>query len=588
MYDLNKLPDISTLDDIEVDFKVYAGPGAGKTTWLISHLERVLRKSKRLERTRKIACITYTNVAAEEVINNLNCDRSRFDISTIHSFLYRNIVKPFSFLIENDSQGESLFNISKLEGHDEHIVHGDRLRRWIHTISSDNNKNYNVYQSPQNKPKVVGELSSLDYEFEQETVKLIIRKNRGARIPKTNNELWKYKLKYWSDGIMHHEDVLYFSYLILSQHPTVLSFIRSKFPYIFVDEFQDTTQLQTWILGKIAEDETVIGGVGDLAQSIYKFTGAQRKDFLEFKTGNIREFKLSKNYRSTPEIIDFLNLLRTDIHQEYGAEQKNGNQVKVLVGSPNEAIDWFRGAFEDEKVFTLTRKNDTVFGISNQLGVSNEDLLKDMYSNDSSADRSSFIHAVLKAIKFFDKHDFANALKEIVRHLKRTNDGSVLKLDLRNLAINMLNDLSKDERNIPLYNFYMDIQSTLLNEFGLKIGAALHSGSAKEFYENYTINDLLPHIKVDTKSDDLIRTIHSAKGTEFNNTLVHFEALEDFKKYIINGTEYLDNEEDDGRIYYVACSRAKKNLFLNIPEITQDELDFISDLQIDIVNLSSP
>ena len=86
---LNDLPDVSTLDNIETNFKVYAGPGAGKTSWLIDHLERVLKKSDRLERTKQIACITYTNVAAEEIISRLDCDKTRFDISTIHSFLYR-------------------------------------------------------------------------------------------------------------------------------------------------------------------------------------------------------------------------------------------------------------------------------------------------------------------------------------------------------------------------------------------------------------------------------------------------------------------------------------------------------------------
>jgi hypothetical protein len=54
-----------------------------------------------------------------------------------------------------------------------------------------------------------------------------------------------------------------------------------------------------------------------------------------------------------------------------------------------------------------------------------------MYSNDANAQRASFIHSVLRAIKFHDKHDYANSLKEILRHLKRVNDGTVLKIELR-------------------------------------------------------------------------------------------------------------------------------------------------------------
>ena len=81
MIDINSLPQISDLSDIETHFKVFAGPGAGKTTWLVSHLERVLHESNRLNKTGKIACITYTNVAAEEILSRLKCDKTNCLVS---------------------------------------------------------------------------------------------------------------------------------------------------------------------------------------------------------------------------------------------------------------------------------------------------------------------------------------------------------------------------------------------------------------------------------------------------------------------------------------------------------------------------
>ncbi|MEQ8525562.1 ATP-dependent helicase [Gracilimonas sp.] len=584
MPDLNELPDVSELNTLETNFKVYAGPGAGKTSWLIEHLERVLKKSTRLERTRQIACITYTNVAAEELIGRLDCDKSRFDISTIHSFLYRNIVKPFSYLIEYDDNGEELFDVSNLDGHEEHVVHGDRLRRWINTLSG----NYNYLQWSQNKPNVVVELSSLDYEFDDDgKVQLIVRARRGARIPKSNGELWIYKSKYWSDGIMHHEDVLYFSYLILSKYPSVIKLIRNKFPYIFVDEFQDTTQLQTWILDKISEQHTVIGVVGDLAQSIYRFTGAQRNDFITFKNGDISAFKLGQNHRSTTNIIDFLNMLRSDIQQDYGDEEKNGGPVVVLVGTPKQSMDWFSAHHDDKDLYILTRKNTSVYQISSQIGSSTDDRLNEMYLNDSNAQRASFIHSIFKGLKFHDKHDYLNSVKEIVRHLKRVNDGSVLKIELRDIAIGLLTNLDENQRQQTIYDLYTDLRSEVSDKFGITIGSGLRSGNAKTFYENNTVNDLLPHVKVDTRSDDKVRTIHSAKGTEFENTLVHFETLSDFKKYILDAPSYLENDEDDGRIFYVACSRAMENLFINIPEINESDMGSIKEVELQLHYLDS-
>lgn len=579
MPDINQLPHISTLQDIESDFKVFAGPGAGKTIWLISHLERVLRSSTRLGKTCRIACITYTNVAAEEIKSRLQCDKGRFDISTIHSFLYRNILKPFSYLIEKDERGEILFNTAQLDGHDEHIVQGDRLRRWIITIGQLNNRNYNVYNSPEKKPKVVTELSSLDYAFNGGEVDLIIRQNRGARLPKSNRELWIYKSKYWKDGIMHHEDVLYFSYLILLKSPRILEFIRNKFPYIFIDEFQDTTELQTWIINKICDSSTRVGVVGDLAQSIYKFTGAKRTDFLNFKNDSITEYKLNHNHRSTRNIVDFLNLLRPDINQVYDDNKPEGNQVMVLIGSIQSAKNWFEVSKPDNLLFILTRRNISVSEINNQIGATNSDLLKELYANDSNPSRARLIHSMLMGFKFYQKGDLKNSMNEILKPLKRANSKRLLKLSLRRIAINIIESLKEeDKRGMSIQDFYFDLKLSISNSYDFNIGSALRAGNAKTFYENHTINDILPYVKVDTKSDDLIRTIHSAKGTEFNNVLVHFEDTDDFRKYIINSVNYINMDEDDGRIYYVACSRAKENLYINIPDATQNDISLIEEM----------
>ena len=574
MPDINLLPHINSLENIETDFKIYAGPGAGKTTWLVNHLENVIKCSKRLGKTGKIACITYTNVAADEIITRLNCDKSRFDISTIHSFLYRNIVKPFSYLIAHKDNHEMLFNINDIDGHDEHIVQGDRLRRWIITIGSLNNKDYGNYLWPKNKSNVVAELSSLDYSFNGQNVDLIIRQNRGAKIPKSNGELWLYKEKYWHDGIMHHEDVLYFSYLIISRSPRILDFIRNKFPYIFIDEFQDTTELQTWILNCISELHTKIGLVGDLAQSIYKFTGAKRSDFVNFKSDSILEFKLDSNHRSTKQIINFLNRLRLDIIQSYGDEIDEGEPVCILVGNIQAAKKWFESNIPNEPLFVLTRNNLSVSEINNQLGALNENLLKAMYANDSNSIRAKLIHSILIGYQFYNKDDYKNSINEILRPLKLASKKKVLKLTLRKIAIEIIDNIKLQEnRNKTIYDFYIPLRTKVKQEHGFDIAPDLRTGSAKVFYEANTIEKLLPYIKVDTKSNDLVRTIHSAKGTEFKNTLIHFDSSNDFRKYILNCISYIDANEDDARIYYVGCSRARARLFINIPEITQDDIN---------------
>ena len=581
MININEFPNISELTDIEENFRVFAGPGAGKTTWLIHHLENVLKNSKRLEKTRKIACITYTNVAAEEILDRLQCDKSRFDISTIHSFLYRNIVKPFSYLIAKDENGEILFDINKLDGHDEHIPHRDRIRRWKTTIENLNDKNYNYFNYTQNRKKLIEQLSSLDYRFSNGNIELFFRKNRGVAIPKSNRELWIYKKKYWLDGIMHHEDVLYFSYKIIESSSRVLEFIRNKFPYIFIDEFQDTTELQTWIIKKIAEKETRVGVIGDLAQSIYKFAGAKRNDFESFNTHGIKSFKIEKNHRSTKKIIRFLNHLRRDITQDPAEGAIDGNPVLVLVGTIHNAKTWLNEkGFQN--VFILTRKNEAVDQIQNQIGVTNSDLLKEYYAFDSNSARVKVLHSILMGYKYYQKDNLKDAMKQILKPLKSKADKSISKLELRKMAIDIIEDLN-DEQTIQksLYDFYDNLWNKINENFGFQIGAKVTSGNVRRFYENNIVSDLLAHIKVDTRSDDAIRTIHSAKGTEFDNVLVHFENLRDFDNYVLSAANHLNSEEDDARIYYVGFSRAKINLFINVPEVNQEIMAGIESIGID-------
>ena len=585
MPDINSLPHISTLSDIETHFKVFAGPGAGKTRWLILHLERVLLESDRLNKTGKIACITYTNVAAEEVLNRLKCDKSRFDISTIHSFLYRNIVKPFSYLIEKDDHGEILFDTSNLDGHDEHIPRRDIIDSWVKKISEGRTK-YWYLTSTENYPELVKCLSDADWSFNETGIPQVKFRNRwtnstASKIRMPSTKLFEYKRVCWKKGLLYHEDVLYFSYLILSRSPRVAEFIRAKFPYIFIDEFQDTTEIQTWLIEKITEQNTKVGIVGDVAQSIYKFAGAKRSDFIDFKQGEISEFKLNHNHRSTKRIIDFLNLLRPDINQEYVQGQSDGVSIKVLVGKIQDAKVWYEGNFPDSTLYILTRKNTTVSEINNQIGVANTNLLNDLYSNDTNPQRVRLIHSLLMSFKFHRKGDLKNALNEIYRSLRRASGTSVLKLRLRRLAIKIINSLQSDtNRTKTIAEFYLELRTEVLAEYGFNIGSNLSQGNAKTFYENHSLNEILPYVKVDTKSDDLVRTIHSAKGTEFENTLVHFETINEFRNYIFNGQNHIDDIEDDCRIYYVGCSRAMNRLLINIPEINQDDKD-----KLDLINV---
>lgn len=102
--------------NIDEDFKVEAGPGAGKTEFLVNHIKNIIDNSDRLSNSRKIACITYTNIAVETILKRVGKNASNMiEVTTIHSFLYKNVVKPYCSFIPEEYE----LCAKKVKGHDD-------------------------------------------------------------------------------------------------------------------------------------------------------------------------------------------------------------------------------------------------------------------------------------------------------------------------------------------------------------------------------------------------------------------------------------------------------------------------------------
>jgi len=105
--------------DFNNSIRVLAGPGAGKTFWITGQIRRIL-KSGVLRPTSKVACITYTNKAAINVEERVGNKSNSLEVSTIHAFLYAQIIKPYFHLIAEEEN----FAIDKLDGHEDDIIMG--------------------------------------------------------------------------------------------------------------------------------------------------------------------------------------------------------------------------------------------------------------------------------------------------------------------------------------------------------------------------------------------------------------------------------------------------------------------------------
>ena len=89
--------DIFSLEQIDKNIKVFAGPGAGKTHFLVENVKNIITKNENIVngRSRKILCITYTNAAVDEIKRRLDRYTEYADICTIHGFIIENLIKPF-------------------------------------------------------------------------------------------------------------------------------------------------------------------------------------------------------------------------------------------------------------------------------------------------------------------------------------------------------------------------------------------------------------------------------------------------------------------------------------------------------------
>ena len=568
----------NSLIDTENNFKVEAGPGAGKTTWLVNHIKNVLNKSTRLKKSRKVACITYTKIGVKAIINKLKNAGDQVEVSTIHSFLYKYIIKPYIYLIKDDYN----LNIEKLNVYDESIFSYRKMVEWIK--SGGVKLRYLLKDGKLTQQNLI----NLCWTLEDDDCILKVRKHRnyykryddGSKnmsfildFSKHQEDYLKYKEQYWKDGIITYDDVLFFSYKLIKEYPQILKILRARFPYFFIDEFQDTNPIQAEIIRLLGEKETIVGIIGDKAQAIYEFQGADVTQFEKFTLDNMKQYKIKDNRRSTQQIIDILNIIRSDLRQE-SPDHKKGNKPYIMVG---EQLNSYKKAKE-----IIKNKNENLYSLSyadvtsNEMKLNDDEIevdesvLKDniidtILSRESRNSRSKQIVKIIKAIEYARQNNFKEAIKNMAKIYGAEKDIENIKKSL--IALNKLLSTYDKFKNVTITKFYNKLKDSI----GIDI-RKISKGNIKIFYDSIKYTDVALWIKIN-EDNSIHKTIHKAKGDEFDNVIVivkgkinkPFDENKDLA-FLLNP----DLSKESQRVYYVAASRAKKNLFINVPELSSD------------------
>jgi DNA helicase-2/ATP-dependent DNA helicase PcrA len=145
---------------------------------------------------------------------------------------------------------------------------------------------------------------------------------------------------YWNRcraaGVFDFDDLLLYTYLLFKENPDTLDRYRNQFRFILVDEYQDTNSVQHEIVGQLAAEHHRVCVVGDDAQSIYSFRGANIGNILNFQETypESKLFKLERNYRSTKNIVDAANSLiknnKEQISKTVFSENETGEKIRVI------------------------------------------------------------------------------------------------------------------------------------------------------------------------------------------------------------------------------------------------------------------
>lgn len=549
-------------DEIPIDenFKLYAGPGAGKTTFLTNHIKRILRNSPKLGKVRKVACITYTNTGVNALLNKLEDSNDSLEICTIHSFCYKNIVKPYLWLLNDIS-----FPIHKLDGHETVVIRHSQLRKF----KSESAQNYIT-----DNGELVNALSQLRWIYKDNDVTLGYINTWDGKIGELSLKKSSYQLYKdicWEDGKLSHEDVLYFSYKLLKQDERIREILRAKFPYLLIDEFQDTSPLQSEIVKMIAQKEVKLGIIGDLCQSIFSFQGANVDSFESFTLPNMKLYNLKNNHRSSDEIIKVLNHMR--LHKDFiqNTLSKSGIAPVALIGTKGEAFAYLQNQNLEKGFTTLSYRQESFDSINSSAPPLNNK--EDILVKDSDKDRGWRIFFTIKAIELAKQYRIKEALKSMKSAYRKISD-----FDDRSAFMNL-------KRLITNYDEYKNESITKFNNDFITgyygVGGKVSRGGVKILYDGITYNHIATQQKIPNDFGD-IKTIHQSKGDEFDNVLVLISPKKNCLEFLLNPN--MDLEEH--RVYYVALSRAKSGLYINVPTIEVEHRKILQDIGFEIINCS--
>jgi DNA helicase-2/ATP-dependent DNA helicase PcrA len=604
--ELNKAQ-LEAVESINGPYLVIAGAGSGKTRVLVHRVAYLVEQGARPD---QILLLTFTRRAAEEMLRraSLLLDERCKKISggTFHSFanmILRKYAKLLeisnNFTILDQADAEDAVNLVRVQlGYHKSEKRFPRKHAILEVISKSVNKSEDIAD-------VLYDEYPQFMEFAEE-------------IKKIRQEYNKYKRQ---KSLLDYDDLLVFLKDLLSKHEDVRASLSAKYKYIMVDEYQDTNKLQAHIACLLAADHANIMVVGDDAQSIYSFRGANFKNIIDFPKifKNTRIITLEENYRSTQPILTLTNAVINQAKEKFEkhlyTRKKEGN-MPVFLDCPDEnsqsrfiadkilelreegvalkeiAVLFRSGWHSNDLEIELASRNIPFAKYGGQKFVEAahiKDLLSYLRIAYNGLDQVSWLRALLLIPKIGPK----TATKIIETVIDDTQDSEWLSKNgelARLLELLKSVDCQRDapakiiEKFLgyyqPLLKIKYDDFNKRLNDLDSLLRIAERYKTTEQFLVDMALEpperSLVEAGKRDKDDAPLtLSTIHSAKGLEWHTVFLIYVAEGHLPSYLSLETD--DKIEEERRLLYVAATRAKVNLFLLKPHIDRSPRSFMND-----------
>ncbi len=573
---------------------ILAGAGSGKTSVLTKRVAYLIKE--RNVSPKNIVAITFTNKAAKEmkerIIKEVGKEGYDIQISTFHSFGLRIIKENYEKLgyeknftiIDSDDSLTVVKKILKEMGIDSTRFNPKFIKNQISSCKNE------MVTPEKYKNLVNDELSDITYKVYKKYQDTLLRNNS-----------------------LDFDDLLIKPIELFNKYKEVLENYQELFKYVFIDEYQDTNEAQYILSKMISAKYKNICVVGDDAQSIYSWRGANFKNILNFEKDykNAKVILLEQNYRSTKTILNAANSV---IKNNINKKDKN----LWTDNSLGEKIKYVRTNDEKDEASYVTRE---IRNLVNN-GVSLDDIAVLYRTNAQSRTieegflNSNIPYKIVGAFAFYSRKEIKDLLAYLKLIYNTKDDVSLMRIinyPKRKIGAKTIENLSMDAvlngtsmfdvissgkelefkklilemkeksevlsltETIDMVLDLSGIKSELESEHTLEADIRLENlnefkSITKTFEEESgiaSLEDFLNEVSLvsdvnDQKNDNspkvTLMTIHAVKGLEYKYVFVI--GMEENIFPHVNSCEEDGGIEEERRLCYVAITRAKEKLYL--------------------------